>query len=62
MRPLRCLKTTGNNHHDDVPKRQVQGNQRRGPISNIFLDLLTLEDGTDRLSRNVCKGLPLDAA
>jgi hypothetical protein len=28
----------------------------------FFLDFLTLEDGTDRLSRNVGKGLPLDAA
>jgi hypothetical protein len=27
-----------------------------------FLDSLTLEDGTDTLSRNVCDGLPLDAA
>jgi hypothetical protein len=26
------------------------------------LDFLTLEDGTDTLSRNVGKGLPLDAA
>jgi hypothetical protein len=28
----------------------------------LFLDFLTLEDGTDTLSRNVGKGLPLDAA
>jgi hypothetical protein len=27
-----------------------------------FLDFLTLEDGTDTLSRNVGKGLPFDAA
>jgi hypothetical protein len=27
-----------------------------------FLDSLSLEDGTDRLSRNIGKGLPLDAA
>jgi hypothetical protein len=27
-----------------------------------FLDFLTLEDGTDTLSRNVGKGLSLDAA
>jgi hypothetical protein len=27
-----------------------------------FLDILTLDDGTDTLSRNVGKGLPLDAA
>jgi hypothetical protein len=30
-------------------------------ILTIFLALLTLEDGTDTLSRNVGKGLPLDA-
>jgi len=29
------------------------------PQSWTFLDSLTLEDGTDRLSRNVCKLLPL---
>jgi hypothetical protein len=28
----------------------------------FFLDILTLEDGTDMLSRNVGKRLPLDAA
>jgi hypothetical protein len=28
----------------------------------FFLDFLTLEDGTDTLSRNVGKGLPFDAA
>jgi hypothetical protein len=28
----------------------------------LFLDFFTLEDGTDTLSRNVGKGLPLDAA
>jgi hypothetical protein len=30
-------------------------------INYLFLDFLTLEDGTDRLSRNVGKGLPPDA-
>jgi hypothetical protein len=30
--------------------------------SNEALDFLTLEDGTDTSSRNVGKGLPLDAA
>jgi hypothetical protein len=30
--------------------------------SRIFLDFLTLEDGTDRLSRNIGKELPLHAA
>jgi hypothetical protein len=30
--------------------------------SLLFRDFLTLEDGTDRLFRNVGKGLPLDAA
>jgi hypothetical protein len=29
---------------------------------SLFLDFLTLEDGTHTLSRNVGKGLPLDAA
>jgi hypothetical protein len=28
----------------------------------LFLDFLTLEDGNDTLSRNIGKGLPLDAA
>ena len=28
----------------------------------VFFDFLTLEDGTDTLSRNVGKGLPLNAA
>jgi hypothetical protein len=28
----------------------------------LFLDFLTLEDGTETLSRNVGKGLPFDAA
>ena len=28
----------------------------------VFFDFFTLEDGTDTLSRNVGKGLPLDAA
>jgi hypothetical protein len=28
----------------------------------FFLDFLTLEDGTDRLSRNISKELPLYAA
>jgi hypothetical protein len=28
----------------------------------VFLEALTLEDGADRLSRNVGKELPLDAA
>jgi hypothetical protein len=28
----------------------------------LFLDFLNLEDGTDTLSQNVGKGLPLDAA
>jgi hypothetical protein len=28
----------------------------------LFLDFFTLEDGIDTLSRNVGKGLPLDAA
>jgi hypothetical protein len=30
--------------------------------STLFLAFLTLKDGTDTLSRNVGKGLPLDAA
>jgi hypothetical protein len=30
--------------------------------SELFLEFLTLEDGTDMLSRNVGEGLPLDAA
>jgi hypothetical protein len=30
--------------------------------SLLFLDILNLEDGTDTLSRNVSKGLTLDAA
>jgi hypothetical protein len=29
--------------------------------SEVFLEFLTFEDGTDMLSRNVGKGLPLDA-
>jgi hypothetical protein len=28
----------------------------------VVFDCLTLGDGTDTLSRNLCKGLPLDAA
>jgi hypothetical protein len=36
--------------------------QRIGPIFQVFLDSLTLEDGTDTLSLNVGKGLPFDAA
>jgi hypothetical protein len=32
------------------------------PSSRVFLDFLTLEDGTDVLSRNVGKVLRLDAA
>jgi hypothetical protein len=31
-------------------------------IGDFFLDVLNLEGGTDTLSRNVGKGLPLDAA
>jgi hypothetical protein len=31
-------------------------------VVSFFLDYLTLKDGTNRLSRNVGKGLPLDAA
>jgi hypothetical protein len=29
-------------------------------VKKFFLNFLILEDGTDTLSRNVCKGLPLD--
>jgi hypothetical protein len=41
--------------------------QSFGPIVKVqevlfFLGFLTLEDGTEMLSRNVGKGLPLDAA
>jgi hypothetical protein len=42
--------------------------QRIGPIFKaqevqvVFLDFPTLEDRTENLSRNVGKGLPLDAA
>jgi hypothetical protein len=31
------------------------------PSSIVFLDFLTLGDGTDTLHRNVGKGLPIDA-
>jgi hypothetical protein len=34
----------------------------RGKNVEVFLAFLTLEDGTDTLSRNVGKGIPLDAA
>jgi hypothetical protein len=37
----------------------------RENIGSVFkgqFDFLTFEDGTDTLSRNVVKGLPLDAA
>jgi hypothetical protein len=40
-----------------VPASRVK-NSKRSPS---LLRLLTLEDGTDMLSRNVGKGLPLDA-
>jgi hypothetical protein len=32
------------------------------PASRVFLDFLILNDGTDRLCRNVGKGLPFGAA
>jgi hypothetical protein len=35
---------------------------QKGQGFRFFLDSLTLEDWTDTLSRNVGKGLPLDAA
>jgi hypothetical protein len=35
---------------------------KRSAADLFFLDFLTLEDGTDTSSRNVDKGLPLDAA
>jgi hypothetical protein len=40
---------------------QGSGSPRRSK-KKLFLDFLTLEDGTDMLSRNVGKGLPLNAA
>jgi hypothetical protein len=42
-----------------VPSSRVKESQEE---KLFFLDFLTLEDGTDTLSRNVGKGLPLDAA
>jgi hypothetical protein len=51
-----------------VPKRRYWTSWplKMGPIlcpeTSAFLDFLTLEDGTDTLSRNVGKGLALDAA
>jgi hypothetical protein len=36
--------------------------RREERLSIFSLDFFTLEDGTDTLSRNVGKGLPLDAA
>jgi hypothetical protein len=44
-----------------VPSSRVK-KSKKSRESKLFLDFLTLEDGTDRLSRNVGKGLPLDAA
>jgi len=59
-----------------IPKRQKRSSQPDGTKKNrfdrplhitnsltvFFLDLLTLEDGTNRLPRNVGKELPLYAA
>jgi hypothetical protein len=42
-----------------VPSSRVKKSKKK--IKN-FSDFLTLEDGTDTLSRNVGTGLPLDAA
>jgi hypothetical protein len=39
-----------------------QSSPRPHPPQTTSLDLLTLEDGTHTLSRNVGKALPLDAA
>jgi hypothetical protein len=48
------------------PARETRGVCRERRVSYagflLFLDFLTLEDGTDTLSRNVGKRLPLDAA
>ena len=55
----------------DITQRRVvilyrRSGQHIGPIFKgqevQEEDFFTLEDGTDRLSRNVGKGLPLDAA
>jgi hypothetical protein len=40
-------------------KKAVSVNFSRALFSP--LDFLTLEDGTDRLTQNVCEGLPLSA-
>jgi hypothetical protein len=45
--------------NESVPSSKVSKSKKK---RKDFLDLLTLEDGTDTSSRNVGKGLPLDAA
>jgi hypothetical protein len=50
MGPIRCPETSVKDYHSTLR------------YTLLFLDFLTLEDGTDTLSRNVGKGLPLDAA
>ena len=42
--------------------QEVQEEKKDGKTVQAGLDFLILEDGTDTLSRNVGKGLPLDAA
>jgi hypothetical protein len=44
-----------------LPSWSVKNSKPRRVVL-LFLDLLTLEDGTGTLSRNVGEGLPLDAA
>jgi hypothetical protein len=43
-------------------REEVKADVQPMKSSMLFSDILTLENGTDTLSRNVGKGLPLDTA
>jgi hypothetical protein len=45
-----------------LPDTGLPGFETHPEVHEDFLDFLTLEDGTDSLSRNVCQELPLYAA
>jgi hypothetical protein len=45
-----------------VPSSRVKKSKKKAEMKAFFLDFLALEDGTDKLSRNVGAELPLNAA
>jgi hypothetical protein len=61
---LGCYETSTDNplstFRHNVPSSRVKKSKKK--IKEFQEDFLTLEDGTDTLSRNVGKGLSLDAA